>query len=679
MGDWSFFPKFLLRATGFPIERLTSVATDDIGAERRALFAALGDDRAREALLTSAPLVDTNFDGWRAHAEAGRRNAQDKKRERVLWRFLQRLTAKNDSTSFFGAVALGDFEQTSEVDAVLPVEVSRRAYSTQWVVEKVLGAAVEDLVMNGHWPDVERAFRRAPGADERGVVWEAGSRGFSRSDEAPVVGPDLLPSGLVDPVAAAREVLLLAPASETRDRWLAKLDRLAALREDFAASAGDVGARRLALHNVEHEAKALLGEAATRHEGEFYASRSPVHEQAERCPTVGLPAGWRDQLEKVSRPLLDLSVLAAMPERLTFSAWFAKTFDGEVLWREVLAEAANAGPSLMLAAPPIAMRVRATLEQVRASLREQIAAGATELEPPPIVAELMAELEADPTFGRPFANPDFMVVMQRQGDQPTPRFLLAESHHLPHLTGCLLPSLQACDAVVAETHAFLTQLCAPTQPAFPVSWDHSFISVGPDLGAVGLELSGLAKEPPERRATLVDLRVRHDGGRLLFRVRTHAGHDLEVAPITRSARLWQASPVWSAGTLDLGEWLAAKWRPLEQIPRLAYGGLIVHRQRFRAEPGDLKAEAGLLASIAARSAVPAEALPRFMFTRVESEPKPILIDWQSTIGRGLAEWSLGRGEALTLSEMLPGPSELWLRGPDGTHTAELRTVMARGR
>lgn len=676
MGDWSFFPKFLLRATGFPIERLTSVATDDIGAERRALFLALGDDRAREALLTSAPLVDTNFDGWRAHAEAGRRNAQDKKRERVLWRFLQRLTAKNDSTSFFGAVALGDFDRIGEVDAVLPVEVSRRAYSTQWVVEKVLGAAVEDLVMNGHWPDVERAFRRAPGADEDGVVWEAGSRGFVSSDEAPVVGPDLLPSGLVDPVAAAREVLLSAPASETRDRWLAKLELLKTVRDDFAASAGDVVARRLALHNVEREAKALLGEAATRHEGEFYASRSPVHEQAERCPTVGLPAGWRDQLECAARPLLELSVLAAMPERLTFAAWFARTFEGEVLWREVLAEAAKAGPALMLAAPPLASRIRAALEQVKASLREQIAAGVTNLEPPPIIAELMAELETQPTFGRPFANPDFMVAMEGQGALASPRFLLAESHHLPHLTGCLLPSLQACDAVVDETHTFLTQLCAPAQPAFPVSWDHSFISVGPDLGAVGLELSGLAKEPPERRATLVDLRVRLDGARLAFRVINHAGHDLEVAPITRSARLWQASPVWSAGTLDLGDWLGAKWRPIEQIPRLAYGGLIVHRHRFRAEPDDLKTD--LLAAIASRSSVPIEALPRFMFMRVESEPKPILIDWHSAIGRGLAEWSLGRGEALTLSEMLPGPGALWLRGPDGSHTAELRTVMTRG-
>ncbi|HRE88522.1 MAG TPA: hypothetical protein PK095_05215, partial [Myxococcota bacterium] len=228
MGDWSFFSKFLLRATGFPIERLTAVAAaGDIAEQRRALFAALGDERAREALLTSAPLVDTNFDGWRAHAEAGRRNAQDKKRERVLWRFLQRLTAKNDSTSFFGAVALGDFERTSadlkesEADEVLPIEVSRRAYSTQWVVEKLLGAAVEDLVMNGHWPEVERWFRRAPGADESGVVWEAGSRGFVRSDEAPVVGPDVLPSGLVDPVGAAREVLRLAPESEARARWLA--------------------------------------------------------------------------------------------------------------------------------------------------------------------------------------------------------------------------------------------------------------------------------------------------------------------------------------------------------------------------------------------------------------------------------------------------------------------------
>lgn len=677
MGDWSFFPKFLLRGTGFPIERLVAVAgpdgVEDIGAERRRLFLALADDRAREALMTSAPLVDQNFEGWRAHAEAGRRNAQDKKRERVLWRFLQRLTAKNDSTSFFGAVALGDLSEVAGQDmtaTVLPIEVRRTAYSTQWVVEKVLLAAIEDLVEHGDWPEVERWFRRAPGTDERGIVWEAGSRGFARADEPPVVGPEVLPSGLVDPISVAREVLDSAPPTPRRQQWLDRLAILETNRESFAASAGDVAARREALSRVEREAASVLGEAATRHEGEFYASRSPVHEQAERGGTVSMPTAWREGLERVSRPILELSVLQAMVERLTFGAWFARTFDREVSWREVLSEAAKAGPMLALAAPELATRVRAGLREVQATLRAQVAGGASELEAPVVLGELMVEVERHRMFGRPFANPDFMVA---QGSET--RFLLAEAHHLPHLTGCLMPSLLRCDELVAETRTFLEALCQPAQAAFPVSWDHSFISVGPDLGGVGLELSGLSKEPPERRATFVDLKVRLEDGCLRFRVPSHAGDLLEVAPITRSARLWQASPVWSAGVMDFGAWLAGDGLTLEALPRLAYGGLFVHRKHFRAEPADLKT--GLFEAMASRSGVSVEALPRFMFMRVESEPKPILIDWRSAIGRGLAEWSLGRGETLKLSEMYPAPDECWLRGPEGRHTAEMRMVMVR--
>lgn len=685
--DWSLFPKFLVRATGFPIERLTAIAGGGVQREREKLFAALGDEAAREALMTSAPLVDRNFDGWRAHMERGRRNAQDKKRERVLWRFLQRLAAKNDSTSFFGGIAVGDFGvDVPEGGVRWSVEASRgpfgqparQAYSTQWVVEKLLGMAVADLYERGEWPEIERHFRRAPGADERGVVWEPGARGFERTDEPPVVGPEVLPSGLVDPVGAARAVLAQAPAGTRRDGWLAKLEVLERGRQAFAESAGDVGKRREALARVEREAGEVLGEAATRHEGEFYASRMPVHEQADAAgKVIGWPRAWADGMREAAGPFLELSLLSQVVERLAFDGWFAATFGArEVRWVEVLDALGRAGPRMMLMAPPVVGEIKAGLEALRAELRAQVERGETELRGREQVAALMARVDGEAAFGRAFANPDFMMARVAAGWQ----YLLAESHHLPHLTGCLLPSLVEAEAVVGETNTFLKGLCAPAMAAFPVSWDHSFISVGPDLGAVGLELSGLAREPIERRGTFVDLRVgRRADGALGFRVRSHAGEDLEVAPITRTARVWLASPVWSVATMDLGAWLASGWRPIENMPRLSYEGLVVHRRKFAVKPEDVQGEgvAAVQAAIARRAGVAIEDLPRFMFLRVESEPKPILVDWESEVGSAVALWSLGRGESLSLSEMLPAPEQCWLEGPEGRHTAELRTVMVR--
>jgi hypothetical protein len=161
-------------------------------------------------------------------------------------------------------------------------------------------------------------------------------------------------------------------------------------------------------------------------------------------------------------------------------------------------------------------------------------------------------------------------------------------------------------------------------------------------------------------------------------VPSHAGEVIDVAPLTRTARLHQASPVFSVATLDLGSWLAGPdWRPVEALPRLGYGGLVVHRRRFVLKPEQVKSSAGLGPALAQVSGLEIEALPRFMFMRVESEPKPILIDWWSGVATALALWSLGRGETLTLSEMWPGPEQCWLRGPGGHHTSELRTVMVR--
>jgi len=717
MSAWRFAPDFLLRATGFPIERLTAIgdAFPDsalasgsdwearLTRERHALFAALADDPAREAILTSAPLVDSNFDGWRAHAQAGRRNSQDKKRERVLWRFLQRLTAKNDSTSFFGAVAAGSFESGREgdADAVLPIEAGRRAYTTQWVVERLLQVARAELVAAGlNTPEL----RRAPGVDGEGRVFEPGARGFREAEgAATTVDFDALPSGLIDPVGEAMARLERQPAGPLRDAWIARFAEVADLRTTFAASAGDVTARRCILAAVDTRLAALMGETARRGDGEFYASRSAVHEQADRTGgSVTLPAAWHTALTAAAAPFLELALLMQAPERVVLRRWFERTFEASkespVLWRDVLDAIAESPLQLELAAPASVRRAREALKSIRNTLRGQIdralasdpMAEAVRLDPAEVMPDVAAALTALGPIGRAYANPDFMIALDPAAPelpyrvQPPlpagPTFILAEAHHLPCLTPCLLPSLALEAPLVARTKALLAELCAPDRPAFPVSYDHSFISVGPDLGAIGLELSGLAKEPPARRATFAELAVYLDGdGTLRFVVPSHTGDLLDVVPLTRTARIHQAAAVFPLSCPDLGRFLAGPdWRAFESLPRLAFGDLVVHRRRFELTPADLPS----LSKDAVRTYLAAKAgiavAPRFMFARMGSEPKPILIDWGSALATELAFWSLTRGETLELSEMSPAPDHCWLRSASGHHTSELRTVLVRG-
>jgi hypothetical protein len=680
---WRFFPYFLLRATGFPVEKLTRIAEGrpGISVERERLFSALSDDASREALMTSAPLVDENFDGWWARAKTGRRNTEDRKRERVLWRYLQRFAAKNDSTSFFGPIGAGrfDFEMLGKQDTRLPVDSGRSVFTTQWVVERLLSVALSEIGEDVEHGEAARAHRRrAPGADSEGHVWEPGGRGFRVSEGPAEVGIGALPSGLLDPVAEAITRLRSLPDSEARDRWVERFEWLERQRQAFEKTARRPLERRSFLKTHQRELGAILGETPSRHEGEFYASRGPLHEQAERTGRIiGLEKGWREGFQQALNPLLELSLLPARLERVMFRHWFRETFgEDKVLWRDVLDTLAKAPHEPDLRAPPEVRRVREGLKKIRADLQRELEDlekdGGQEvaLAPHPEVARLLEELGP---CGTAYANPDLMVAIS--GGQP--RWVLAEAHYLPILTGSLLPPLACADEVIGATRGFLHDLTAPDLPAFPVSFDHSFISVGPDFGAIGLELSGLAKEPPDRRATFAELECHLEGDRFVFEVMAHDGRLLRVAPMTRTARLHQASPTFAVPVLDFGSWLAGPdWRPRESLPRVLYGGLIVHRRRFRLSP-EACAKMPQAPPYEVLSALYGAGLPRFMFMRVPSEPKPILVDWQSELATELAKWSLTRGETLELSEMLPAPDECWLEGPGGHYTSELRAVIVR--
>jgi hypothetical protein len=68
-------------------------------------------------------------------------------------------------------------------------------------------------------------------------------------------------------------------------------------------------------------------------------------------------------------------------------------------------------------------------------------------------------------------------------------------------------------------------------------------------------------------------------------------------------------------------------------------------------------------------------LPRHVFARVPGEVKPVVIDLDSPL---LIE-NLARmappGKTMALSEMSPGPGELWVSSPEGGHTSELRILL----
>ncbi|MBZ4319938.1 lantibiotic dehydratase family protein [Streptomyces huiliensis] len=115
-------------------------------------------------------------------------------------------------------------------------------------------------------------------------------------------------------------------------------------------------------------------------------------------------------------------------------------------------------------------------------------------------------------------------------------------------------------------------------------------------------------------------------------------------------------------------------------PRLTIGGVVYQRERWQTAglPWDASLSGfGLLR--AAHEWRGRNRMPEYVYYRVPEEPKPLLLDFTS---RHLVEvfhrHAARTAGPVTLTEMLPGPSDLWLRSPAGRHTFELRVFAVHG-
>lgn len=738
---WTPFPWLLGRGTGLPLSWLTRLPgepdsaralADGALADEAAWDAALARARAaladlaerplfREAALVSNPALDAVYDSYLCSLR-GPRDATSRKREQVLYRYAQRFCAKNDSTSFFGAVAPGRLDGPPYAGEALPIAAVRTAYLTHWAACALLERAAADLRAEGAERDRPRLAPGALTAPERVARMTLG-RGARLAEEAAVegapasqiaaladgerdaaalvAGADLetldalrdaglllswtaLPAGADDPLAWARRRLEAQAASEARDRWLARLDAAAAHCRAFAA--GGLVGRRAALAALEADFEAWTGARSRRRAGSFYASRGLVHEVGDRTGgRVGLPPGAAARVRAALCAYLEVSLLAPAAERLKLRAWFDRAYGddaGPRPWREVAPRLHDERVLRELYAPPEARELTRLAAAVRDAVRAQLDAHLADHgpdSPATIALDALTPLleQARPLLDRSgvaYANPDVMLLAGPGG--PTP--LLAEAHHLPILTPALLLGLAERDAIVADTRAFLAALCAPAKPAFVSAYHHSFISAAPDLGEVALELSGLSPRPPARRASFAHLMVEAvPSGGFRFTVPSARGAPLEVAPLTRVTRLDRASPVFPVSALDLPAFLGPKWRWPSKLPRVRWGDLVVHRRMWRVASKRWVSGRTTRACAARLRQLVGPAFPRLTFVKAEGEPKPLLIDWDNPIAVELALKLARKVDALRFVEMIPGPSDLWLRGPDGLHTAELRTVFAR--
>ncbi|MBZ4401268.1 lantibiotic dehydratase [Myxococcus sp. AS-1-15] len=120
----------------------------------------------------------------------------------------------------------------------------------------------------------------------------------------------------------------------------------------------------------------------------------------------------------------------------------------------------------------------------------------------------------------------------------------------------------------------------------------------------------------------------------------------------------------------------------EHTPRVTLGGVVVQREQWKLDAAACEA---LLACKDDRARLrvaaglwDARGLPPCVFAKFKGERKPVLVDVRSPPLLRVFLNLLEQKEEVLLSEMLPGPDQLWLRGPSGRHTVELRCTLMSG-
>jgi len=124
---------------------------------------------------------------------------------------------------------------------------------------------------------------------------------------------------------------------------------------------------------------------------------------------------------------------------------------------------------------------------------------------------------------------------------------------------------------------------------------------------------------------------------------------------------------------------------LDHVPRIRANRVILHRRTWRVEREKLKGitfrgdtiNRGDAAEFLSGRKLSAElGMPRHVFAKIPGEPKPIYVDWASPLlVRQLFRLAREASGRIEFSEMLPGPTHLWLDIADHRYTSELRCAV----
>ena len=682
--------------------------------EARALVDFVRQERVQEALIWQSRAA---FKGtFQALLRRGVERLNSKTREhlRLATKYLQRYVTKNETIGFFGPVGWARIDAAAQPITLEPGPAllrSRHVYFERWAIEALAREIsespqvlprlaprvapslrlVEDGLIDAHGqkhalPELYReliAMCVEGTASARQIADRMleGPFELEEPEEVFELLEQLQQRKLIiwqldvpvwEPRPERRLRRALRELSETaRAQPLQALDALEERRAAVAQAAGDVTALDAAVQALEETFESKTGRSSSRRSGRAYAGRTPFYEDCVRDVDCTLGEVLMDQLS----PALELVLtsarwytheIARAFERTLEKVWseLAASDDARLdyiaVWRAVEPHLGTPGQS-----PEAVALARAGLHERWARLLQ-----VEGLDPVHRRADALRQVAAEvfeaPGPGWPharFHSPDILIAAPSVEAIQAGKhlFVLGEIHVSVNslLSQVAIaqhpdpaPLLAACREAVGA--AFLT----PVESA-----EHAtradFLPVNDQ--APQLEL-GASRSPLPRDSVFAAgaLKVWRQDGRLVVGLVDGPSFDL-LASLGQHLSFASNSQFWLLERADF-------------VPRVTLDRLVVQRAQWTVSQERLpRVLDGFDAFEAIRAWARALGLPRHIFVKVPSEPKPVHTDLQSPASVDLLARLLKRAEVTHLSEMLPCPEQTWLVDGQGRkYTCELR-------
>lgn len=641
------------------------------------------DPRLREALAVSNPKILRDLDRRGTAAQVTHQLAT----------FLQRVCLKNETLSFFGPInyATVDPEAPDGIALSWPGPAAlraRRAHAASWVV-----AAVGDAVAFAEPVREWLVLRRRSDGVARWKGDPAGlpARLLDLADGQHTLGALARRLGVPLPAAVGAAAALCAagvawhqfevPPSHPDPLALlvnrvagvpggaacaARLAELIAVRDGFCADGAEgKAARQDSFLAAARRIAPRLGDGSGR-AGQFYTDRLPLREEC--AGLVDLRIGGRAATELGERvaPALDFLAAAALRRRALARRSVARRLGVRRLSLWKLVSVAHSWP-------------QPTDDELGAAVAEAVPdpdAPEVDLAAGPRLAALVAAAGAAGIGA--VCSVDLLVAAADDaawaaGDYDV---VLGDVHDTALLTDWALQFHPAAHAARAERDATAAGAYGPV-PAVTVLARRQTGIPPLELPGPTVELGGPSGQPNPWLVELRDLIVHSDGTEARLRCEPIGGevalHNGELDTLVQTAF---APPRLRAPGIVLGA----------HTPRLRWGRAVVQRESWvlpLAELLPLGAASPAGALLAAARVRATYRLPEQVFVHLPGVRKPVFADLASpALLRAVARAARRTAsdepdQQARITELLPGLGRLWLRGPHGRHTAELRCVFAR--